>query len=155
MKKQTKISLMVLVTLILTLALTIPGLAEETYGDCQIQFPVYSPGNGIDTILMAVPGVYTTMVWQDGTLVNFCEGVVPFEEPAVGKGKQTFLSYDDLAFLDSFTWTEESAIVTPETYTGEGTLWVFDTDGTAYPATDWSITIYPEGNFEFYKEYTP
>jgi hypothetical protein len=155
MKKQTRIALVLGIALILSLALTIPGLADDpvTYGDCQIQFPTYNPGSSSTT--WGAPGEYTVMEWEDGTLINVCEGNVPFEEPVHGKGKLIYFSYDALATLDSFVVYPEYTYVDDETYTGSLTANVYDTDGTVYPVTDWYAKFYPNGAYEFYREYTP
>jgi len=152
MRKYTRIGLMFLVTLIINLALAIPGLAEDpTIGECHIRFPAHSPGVTLNEN-MEVPGVLRVMDWYGDKLINVCEGLVPFGESAVGKGKLTFYTYAELESLDFIEWTEGSAYISPDTL--EGTAWVFDPDGTAYPATYWELTILPYGGYEFYKEYT-
>lgn len=155
MKKQTRIGLMVLVTLIITLALTIPGLADDpTLGECHLNFPADTP-SGVFIDMMGVPGELTIEGDVQTTLENMCVGTVPFGESAHGNGKITFFTYKELASLDSFVVEHGYTYVDDETYTGSLAADVYDTDGTAYPVTDWYAKIYPNGAYEFYKEYTP
>lgn len=156
MKKYTRIGLMFLATLILTLALTISGLADDPIlGECIMDYPAATKNGttGPDYIRIALPGQTTFMDWVDGTLINVCEGEVPFGEPAQGKGKLTFYSYDDLANLEIFVVTEDYTYASFDTM--GGSVRVLDTDGTEYTSTYWMAAIYSEGNFVFTKEYTP
>jgi len=156
MKKQTRIGLMLLATLILTLALTIPGLADDpTLGDCIMDYPAATKNGttGPEYIRIALPGQLTTMDWDGDTLINVCEGEVPFGEPAVGKGKLTFYTYDELATLDFFVVENDFTYASSETF--GGTVKVLDPEGNEYTSTYWQGTIYPDGHFVFTKEYTP
>jgi hypothetical protein len=158
MKKYTRIGLMVLVTLILTLALVIPGLADDpTLGDCIMDYPASTSAGttGPEYIRLPLSGQTTFVGWnaENTTLINICEGEVPFGEPAVGKGKLTFYTYEELATLDFFVVTDDYTYASYDTY--GGTVRVFDEDGTEYTSTYWIGKIYPEGTFVFIKEYTP
>ncbi len=152
MNKQTRIGLMFLVTLILTLVLAIPGLAgDPTLGECIMDYP--AGRNNANYVRVTLPGELTFVGWVDGTLINVCEGEVPFGEPTQGKGKLTFYSYDDLAALEIFVVTDEYTYASVDTM--GGSVRVLDTDGTEFTSTYWMAAIYPEGNFVFTKEYTP
>lgn len=156
MKKYTRIGLMFLATLILTLALTISGLADDPIlGECIMDYPAATKNGttGPDYIRIALPGQTTFMDWVDGTLINICEGVVPFGEPAAGKGKLTFYTYDELATLDFFVEENDFTYASSETY--GGTVRVLDPEGNEYTSTYWIGKIYPEGTFVFIKEHTP
>jgi hypothetical protein len=157
MKKQTRIGLLILITVILTLALAIPGLADDpTYGDCIMSYPaaIITGTTGPEYISIALPGQLTFVGWVDGTLINVCEGEVPFGETAVGKGKLTFYSYDDLADLEEiFVVTEDYTYASFDTMGGR--VNVYDLEGNSFRSTYWKAAIYPEGNFVFTKEYTP
>jgi hypothetical protein len=159
MKKQTRIGLMVLVTLMLTLALTIPGLAEKPTApeDCMLAFPITNKANNILTT-ESIPGVHAIVDWVEGTLINTCSGDgIPFGEIVEGEtGVFTWLSYADLADLDGWDWTSTSATLTADSADiAHDWRWVWDTDDNAYKSTYWELTIYSDGNFVLTKEYTP
>lgn len=159
MKKQTRIGLIVLVTLMLTMTLTIPGLADKlTAPDtCGLKFYITNVSNNLFTTESIPGGEFTIVGWVDGTLINTCTGGgIPFGEPVEGKpGSFTWLSYADLKDLDAWDWTPASATITADSADVKYVAWVWDTDNRSYKTTYWEITIYPNGNYEFYEEYTP
>ena len=169
MKKHARIGLMFLVMLILCLAWTNPGLADEpTFGPCVTQYPADATPSKSDHYIwipIILPGEFTEKAWYDGTLVNVCEGEVPFGEVALGNGKVTIYTYAELATLDDYVVEDDYTYMSADTATffHPGLFWtipVFEIDaswsgGTWYPATDWWVRIYPEGRFVLYTEYAP
>lgn len=160
MKKHTRIGLMFLATLILTLTLTIPGLAEKPTAQttCGLSFLITNAYGNVLTTEGIPGGEFTIVGWVDDTLINTCTGDgIPFGEPVEDKnGTFTWLTYDDLQYIDGWDWTEDSATMTSaDAPNGDTWLWVWDADDTSYKSTFWEATIYPDGSYEFSKVYTP
>ena len=82
MNKRTRIGLIVLLTVSLLLALTVPGMAtegNETFFCSPRVLTVDEEGNYYDHL--RIDGELTAAYWEDGTLINICEGEIPFGEP--------------------------------------------------------------------------
>ncbi|MFN2236529.1 MAG: hypothetical protein ACK2U1_20055 [Anaerolineales bacterium] len=156
MTKQTRIGLMALVTVLLLLAMALPGLAKtEPPEDCITRYPVYNPaGNVISSSLFTLPGEidFDNSGWIGEELINVCIGEVPF---GVTVKKFNWLAYDDLKLLASWDWSETVAIRTV-TEDDNVRAWVWDFDEEkAYQSTSGWLEIYPDGTFTLYKVYVP
>jgi len=154
MNKQTRIGLIVLITIVLLLVITIPSLAkkEEPY-QCHVDAPVVSNGGHISEI-----EIYGELeaYWKDGTLFNYCTGVLPFGEPLEDGLGWRYLTFDEVCeqlgdkvecngailYSDKEIWETDVVVYNPDT-------------GELLAATDYSVTFHKKGDFTFYKEYVP
>jgi len=156
MKTRTRICLMFLITLLFTLALTVPGLASrrvpiEPPDDCVYLYPASSSG-GNTVVYMPISGELSPVGIY--THINYCVGEVHFGWPVPDKEAFTYYSYNDLAGLDIFFWTEQSATASIDC-NGDWVWWL-DYDMMGYDrakATSCGVTIYPNGNFVVTKVY--
>lgn len=151
MNKRTKISLVLVITLILLLGLTIPSLAmKKTFSTCIVRPIIEVNDEVLMTYTRFINGeleAYWTKVKGVDTLVNICTGTVP-----LGGEINSALSYAEFdAYCDYGDC--EGGVFTIEEY-GEGSVW--DPDGGYYTADYRIFTLLEEnGDFTIYSEYTP
>jgi hypothetical protein len=158
-KKYTKIGLMLFVTVVLLLALDVPGLAkQEPAEDCRPLFPSTTISN-IDNLNLRLYGELKFVGWEDGKLINICEGEVPFGEP-MSPGL-TWFEYEDLEDFGRWDWSSKVATFTCAEGENIYTAQIYDTDGSMYWTTSGVFEIYPHGGsqgfgrFILYKYYNP
>lgn len=154
MNKRTKISLVLVITLILLLGLTIPSLAKKNPKfSCYIK-PIIELNDGNYLYFTIKLSGELEADWKKvngvDTLVNICTGTVPFgEEINSGLSYAEFGAYCT-AYLGECN-AEETVYTVEEYETGE----IWDPDGGYHTATYRLFTLLDTGEFTFYSEYTP
>ena len=155
MKKQTKIGVMLLVTVILVLALAVPALAEED------GIPAYACEVGAriineDDVIRSVPlRGELVAYWEGGTLYNYCSGKIPWGETfSAGWRYLTFVEVCE-HFGDVATCTQNTISIAQEDW--EHDIFIWDTIARwRYPSTDSLFEAQRgSGTFMWFKVYTP
>ncbi len=153
MKKHTRIGLIVVVTVILLLALTVPGLAKKgSSTSCEMRvLTVDKAGNLHFDYMFYSEGLQ--IYEEDGILYNYCEGTIPF-----GENIKPGMWYGD--FVDYCTFFEDYEPCSGNLFTldagdVDAETRVVDLDNVRYWATWWSLEIDSDGNFIGLKEYDP
>jgi len=158
MSKKFQISLIVLVAVLLTLVLSIPGLARqplEIDPNCGVVVPIVNKSGNIYqtmTIYMAL-----NAYWEGGTLYNYCTGIIPWGEELLDFPGWRLLTFNEMCeYYSGYVECDKNFSYT------DPTIWYWDTtslydpvDDVALPTDVWNVTMYRNGEFLFYKEYTP
>jgi hypothetical protein len=158
MNKHVKISLIVLGTIVLLLALTIPGLAKksETY-NCNVAVVLVSSGGSKMTHLET--GYNLEAYWKDDILYNFCTGTIPFGEPHETMLGRRYATFDETcAYWGDSVTCDKNVISTDIEQWPTKEFPIFDPvteENLDKPATYFSVKTHKNGKFLFYKEYVP
>ena len=153
MKKHTRIGLIVVVTVILLLALTVPGLAKKgSNTSCEMRVLTVDNAEKLHFDYMFFSG--SLVISEEGDIVkNYCEGKIPFGakiNPGMWYGD--FADY--CAFFVDYEPCSGNLFTIDKGDIDEGTR-VVDLDNVRYWATWWSLEIDSDGNFVGFKEYDP
>jgi hypothetical protein len=155
MNKKARVGLIVLITVILLLAVALPGLAKktETYPCSYDGLMVHISGDYARTPIFGEMEAY----WEDGVLYNICKGIIPWGEP-IDPGAWRYATFEETCdyFGDSVTCTKTVLTITKEQWGGD--VYLFDpvTGESIGPATDFNMIAHKySGTFVGYEEYVP
>ena len=156
MNKKIQISLIVLVTVILLLALTIPGMAKE--GDettCQAPVLTVDKHGDFHNDFHAL-GDFDAY-WDEGILYNDCLGIIPFgEQIGTEMRYANFKEACDFAAGIGGTCDEEGGEFSLDSNYVEAGTSIRDKDAKEwYRATSYLYEVTEAGDFSLHKEYTP
>lgn len=157
MNTRTRIGLIVLITAALVLAVVIPALARkpiETDENCYVSMPIIHK----DGKTYAFTNIYGALdaYWEAGTLYNFCTGIIPWGEELDIPAWRLLTFNETSDYFSDFIICEQSYCYTNPDLWFTITHQIYDpVDGITYGTEVWEVTIYRNGEFLFYKEYTP
>ena len=157
MKKYTKIGLLLLVTVVLLLAMVIPGMAKKgefpNYA-CEAWARVVDDDGVIDTVPLHGELV---AYWEGGTLYNYCTGIVPWGETYGTKWR--YLTFDEACehFIELGFATCTQNIISIEQEGWPVPIDIFDPETWSLLTSDDSLfeAHRGSGKFVWFKEYTP
>lgn len=152
MNKQIRIGLIALITIILLLVLTVPGLANKPKPFCAVRVLTIDDAGNVNNRYWLEGDL--NAYWKKGTLYNECTGQIPFGEKI--SEMWSYASFE--------TWCERLPEVDPckdgpffidkEDYTTVVSIFDPRAEDT-YFATYYELTVWENGDFFYYKEYAP
>ena len=151
MNKKTRIGLMVLVTILVLLAMTVPGLAEEEEPKCLVGILITDKGG---EFIIKNYYVDLTAYWDDDTLINICTGNLPF-------GKLYLKDWWFATFKQTCDYWGDRVVCSQGVLYTDPTLWgsgynIYDPNTGEFLEADYYwVTAHANGYLEFYMEYTP
>jgi hypothetical protein len=155
MSKHMRIGLVGLVTVMLLLAVVLPGLAKkpDTY-QCDIWgVKVHVSGAFGRVQIFGELDAY----WKDGVLYNTCKGVIPWGEP-IEPGAWRYATFEESCDYmgDRVSCSKTILSTTKELWGVDQELYDPETDAMVGPADDFTLTAHKySGKFVVNLEYTP
>ena len=151
MNKRIQISLILMITIILLLGLTIPGMAWKNgqENDCFIRVLTIDQ-NGKTSNRYKLYGEFSYYWDATDRLVNECTGIIPFGEKI--NPTLSYAYFDDWCSLNAGDC--DDGIYSFENF--GGTWYVYDPENdTSYIGDYSSLILQDTGDFTFTKIYTP